>query len=156
MSMSRREVVFLDSSVILRYFLGDPRAREVVEGDWVFAVNAIVYSEVSFNLLKFLYARRYGEYKFYSMKQSLSRLENEVLEGYTMLNGFLEELDGEERLVFLPATMEVVREAGRIAARYGLLPNDALIASTCKHYGVNIIATFDEDFKRIPWLKVIP
>lgn len=64
MSMSRREVVFLDSSMILRYFLGDLRAREVVESDWVFAVNAIVYSEVSFNLLKLLYARRYGGYKF--------------------------------------------------------------------------------------------
>ncbi len=105
MSMFQREVVFLDSSVILRYFLGDSRAREIVESNWVFAVNAVVYSEVSFNLLKLLYARRYGEYKFYSMKQSLSRLENEILEGYTMLNGFLEELDGEERLVFLPATI---------------------------------------------------
>ena len=90
------------------------------------------------------------------MKQSVSSLESGVLEGYILLNGFLEELDGEERLIFLPATMEVVREAGGITVKYGLLPNDALIASTCKHYGVNIIATFDEDFKRIPWLRVIP
>ena len=37
-----------------------------------------------------------------------------------------------------------------------LLPGDAIIALTCKHYGVDTILTFDEDFKRVPWLKVIP
>ena len=41
-------------------------------------------------------------------------------------------------------------------AKYKLLPGDAIIALTCKHYGINTILTFDEDFKRIPWLKVIP
>ena len=39
---------------------------------------------------------------------------------------------------------------------YGLLPSDAIIALTCRHYGIDTILTFDEDFKRIPWLKVIP
>jgi len=40
--------------------------------------------------------------------------------------------------------------------RYHLFPSDALIALTCKHYGVSTILTFDEDFKKIPWLQVIP
>ncbi len=52
--------------------------------------------------------------------------------------------------------MEVVREAGEIGIQYGLLPNDALIAATCRHYDINKIATLDKDFRRIPWLKVIP
>jgi len=39
---------------------------------------------------------------------------------------------------------------------YNLLPGDALIAVTARHYGIDTILTFDEDFKRIPWLKVIP
>ncbi len=39
---------------------------------------------------------------------------------------------------------------------YNLLPGDAIIALTCKHYGIDTILAFDEDFKRIPWLKVIP
>ncbi|OWJ55788.1 hypothetical protein Pdsh_01400 [Pyrodictium delaneyi] len=39
---------------------------------------------------------------------------------------------------------------------YRLLPNDALIAATCRSHGIEAIATFDEDFKQIPWLKVIP
>ncbi len=38
---------------------------------------------------------------------------------------------------------------------YDLLPNDALIAATCKHYGIRRIATFDEDFKRVDFLEVL-
>ena len=37
-----------------------------------------------------------------------------------------------------------------------LLPSDTIIALTCRHYGIDIIITFDEDFKKVPWLKVIP
>ena len=40
--------------------------------------------------------------------------------------------------------------------KYRLTPSDAIIALTCKHYGIDAILTFDEDFKRIPWLKVMP
>jgi len=40
--------------------------------------------------------------------------------------------------------------------KYSLLPGDALIAVTCKRHGITTIATFDEDFKRIEWLEVIP
>ncbi len=39
---------------------------------------------------------------------------------------------------------------------YRLTPSDAIIALTCKHYGIDTILTFDEDFKGIPWLKTVP
>ncbi len=39
---------------------------------------------------------------------------------------------------------------------YKLAPNDAQIALGCKHRGIGKLATFDEDFKRVPWLNVIP
>jgi len=42
------------------------------------------------------------------------------------------------------------------ASQLKLLPSDAIIALTCKHYGINTILTFDEDFKRIPLLRVVP
>jgi len=40
--------------------------------------------------------------------------------------------------------------------KYKLTPSDAVIALTCRYYGIDVILTFDEDFKRAPWLKVIP
>ena len=44
----------------------------------------------------------------------------------------------------------------QIIQEFKLLPNDAQIALTCKHYGIDTILTFDEDFKRVPWLKAAP
>ncbi|MCD6456980.1 MAG: PIN domain-containing protein [Methanophagales archaeon] len=35
------------------------------------------------------------------------------------------------------------------------MPNDALIAATCKHHGINKIATFDPDFERVDFLEII-
>ncbi len=42
------------------------------------------------------------------------------------------------------------------ASQLRLLPSDAIIALTCKLNGISTIITFDEDFKRVPWLKVVP
>ncbi|WP_457590311.1 PIN domain-containing protein [Geoglobus sp.] len=42
-----------------------------------------------------------------------------------------------------------------VLEKYDLLPNDALIAATCKHYGIKKIATFDEDFKRVDFLEIV-
>ena len=90
------------------------------------------------------------------MKSKIAMLDRDILEGYTILQDFLGELQRENKLVYLPITLEVLGEAGNIATKYGLLPNDALIAATCKHYSISVIATFDKDFKRLPWLKAIP
>ena len=43
-----------------------------------------------------------------------------------------------------------------VANRFKLLPSDAIITLTCKHNNIETILTFDEDFKRVPWLKAIP
>ncbi len=39
---------------------------------------------------------------------------------------------------------------------YRLAPNDAQIALTCKHRDIGKLATFDKDFKQVPWLNLIP
>ena len=49
-----------------------------------------------------------------------------------------------------------LKELAETMRRYNLLPGDVLITITAKRYGVDTILTFDKDFKRIPWLKVIP
>ncbi|MEM4156354.1 MAG: PIN domain-containing protein, partial [Archaeoglobaceae archaeon] len=64
----------------------------------------------------------------------------------------LDELFSKINLLSDTKDLGVVRD---IAIRYRLLPNDALIAATCKHYGIKKIATFDEDFKRVDFLEVL-
>ncbi len=55
----------------------------------------------------------------------------------------------------LDLNMQVFNDSYLFSKIYGLLPNDALIAATCKHYGINKIATFDPDFKRVDFLEII-
>ena len=48
------------------------------------------------------------------------------------------------------------RDMIETASSLKLLPSDSIIALTCRHYDIDTILTFDEDFKRVPWLKVVP
>ncbi len=51
------------------------------------------------------------------------------------------------------ATIDEIHE---VMLRYNLLSGDAIIALICKHYCIDTILTFDEDFKRVPWLRAVP
>ncbi len=42
------------------------------------------------------------------------------------------------------------------AIRFKLLPSDAIIALTCRHHNIDVILTFDTDFERVPWLRILP
>jgi len=85
----------------------------ILEGSSRLAINSIVFSEVAFNLLELLYVEKYGQYKFYDMKSKLSLLDHSVLRGYSLLQSFLDELQRENRLVYLPITLEIIGEASR-------------------------------------------
>ena len=77
------------------------------------------------------------------VRDTLKMLEKQI----AFLQGYFTELEVSE---------EIKQSALDVMMQYGLLPNDAIIVATCKHYNIDTIITFDEDFKRIPWLKVIP
>ncbi|WP_240911778.1 type II toxin-antitoxin system VapC family toxin [Thermococcus sp. M36] len=128
---------FIGSNVILDYFYGEKRAKEVIEaakslGD-VF-INGIVLTEVSIRYLKDSTGK-----KSYTLKHS-PQLVREVDKSplYSILDGFSylsdNALIGEEAIVLMDI--------------YGLLPNDAIILATCKFYGIDYLISFDTDFKR--------
>ncbi len=66
-----------------------------------------------------------------------------------LLKNFLEEMEV-AILEFLPFDTYI-----EICEKYDLLPNDALIAATCKYYGISKIATFDEDFAKVDFLEMV-
>jgi hypothetical protein len=57
--------------------------------------------------------------------------------------------------VSLSVYLPVMTQQSSLASRYKLLPNDALIAATCKHYGIGKIASFDPDFEQLEFLELI-
>jgi predicted nucleic acid-binding protein len=71
-----------------------------------------------------------------------------IVEG---IRGLLDELEVE--VLADEASYREVLEAAR-ALR--LLPSDAIIALTCRYNNIDVIITFDNDFKRVPWLRAVP
>ena len=117
-----------------------------------FAVSLRVIDEVIFTLIRLdalrrLNIRRLDQLREYIRKHGIEEFANALND----VEGLIEELG----IIVLEdkGSLGELLEAMR---SYNLLPGDALIAITARHYGIDTILTFDEDFKRIPWLKVIP
>ncbi len=77
---------------------------------------------------------------------STAEISKEVISDVSNVLDFL------DTVILPPAGHSIMFE---LIKTYRLLPNDALIAATCKYYGIKKIATFDEDFKRVDFLKVV-
>ena len=82
--------------------------------------------------------------------------------GYIAKHGFPEEAIEKVNGFIMDFKVTVLRdyqdpdELVKTIKLYRLAPNDAQIVLTCKNRSIETLATFDEDFKRVPWLKVIP
>jgi predicted nucleic acid-binding protein len=137
--------VFIDSTIFLDYLKGNERAKTFLENHQYSGVagciNPIVFSEVLYVYIKAITGKRSFELK--AKPELVKTLE---------LSDILEFLG---RYKMLQVDEAVKNEVGEIIKNYGLLPNDALIAATCKHFGITQIATFDEDFKRVEFLEVV-
>ncbi len=142
--------IFADSSVILAFLAGqDERAYSVIEEienhRATGFINAIVVDEVIHGYLRLasgLSSKR--------IRQLLTKRDKKLIE---LISNDVEPVLG------LFITLSIALFPDEIIStieEYGLMPADSVIALTCKHHGINIIATFDEDFKRVPWLKVVP
>ena len=61
-----------------------------------------------------------------------------------------------EKLNVVPPTYSDFKESMKIALEYKLLPSDALIVAIMRREEIKEILTLDSDFRRVPWLSVIP
>jgi len=85
------------------------------------------------------------DFRKYISKNGYSFCERDFKEFYNLLDStrieiFQDKLDKEDFILSMK--------------KYKLLPNDALIAATCKHRRINKIATFDSDFERVDFLEI--
>ncbi len=142
--------IFMDTSIILAFLAGqDPQAYKIIEEVENHAItgyiNAIVVDEVIygyFRLATGLSSKR--------IRQLLAKKDERLIK---LIRNDVEPIL--KLFITLPTTIEP-QEVIDVIEEYGLMPADSIIALTCKHQGVNTIATLDKDFERIPWLRVIP
>ena len=142
--------IFVDSSIILAFLAGqDERAYRIIdeiESHTITGyINVIVVDEVIYGYLRLvtgLSSKRIRQLLEKKDEKLIGLIKNDVR---PILKLF----------ITLPITSEP-HEIINTIEEYGLMPADSIITLTCKYHGINTIATLDEDFKRVPWLKVIP
>ena len=149
-------MILLDTNAIVYYLHRiEPYAskvKQILVEEKDLAVSLRVIDEIIFTLIRLdalrkLNIRRLDQLREYIRKYGVKEFANAMND--------VEELIEEPGIIVLEDKGSL-GELLEIMRNYSLLPGDALIAITARHYGIDTILTFDEDFKRIPWLKVIP
>ena len=146
---------FVDLNVLAYYIFKseytDVAAKLLVEYEDL-ATSIRVIDEVMFLVIRRLALERLGLRRLDKVKAYVSKHGLDfALDKLTMLRNVIKELD-----IIVLRDAASFEELLDTMVRYNMTPSDAIIALTCKNHGIDTIITFDEDFKRIPWLKVIP
>jgi len=149
-------VILLDTNAIVYYLHRvEPYAskvKQILVEEKDIAVSLRVIDEIIFTLIRLdalrrLNIRRLDQLREYIRKHGVKEFANAMND--------VEELIEELGIIVLEDKGSL-RELLETMRNYNLLPGDALIVITARHYSIDTILTFDEDFKRIPWLRVIP
>jgi predicted nucleic acid-binding protein len=148
-------LIFVDTNIFYNILYETeltPKAKKVIDLIVEPAISMIVYNELVHVTFRAYARRRYGIASYHEFKRLFAEKGIDVFrEPMEKIHQLLEELN-----VRILKDYQSVKELRDTIIKYRLLPTDAQIAVTCKHYNINTIATLDEDFKRVPWLKTIP
>ena len=149
-------MLFLDTNAII-YYLHDVKPYSQVIEDIISSEDELytsirVIDETIFTILRTKAWLELGIRRIEKLREHIKT------HGYDVFEAELNELTTllKDAKVTVLEDKATPQELINTARKYHLLPADVLIALTCKHYGIGRILTFDEDFKRIQWLKVIP
>ena len=147
--------MFLDTNVIV-YYLHDVRPySEIIEnlvtGENLYTsikvIDEVIYTLTRMKAWRDLGIKRIEELREYIRRHGYKSFEKEIDMVYELIR---------QLGITVLEDKASLQELVDVIKRFNLLPADGIIALTCKHYGIDTILTFDEDFKRIPWLRVLP
>ncbi len=145
------DTVFIDSSIFIKFFVEGKNYFERISKS-ILITSYNVIEEVAYILLKFRAMNEIKEEKHYKAVEFLRKNPEKLKE-------FMKEIETDLKRLLENYGITLVYprfdEFFEISKTYGLLPNDALIAATCKYYGISKIATFDEDFERVDFLEMV-
>ena len=147
-------MIFVDTNILYHILYKTPRTEEALtvleENPGNYTVDMIVHNEIIYASTRQYLEHKHGVKGAYSARKWIKK------------HGYPEEVINAIRELFkrlnigLISSIYTEQELHKALIEFKLLPSDAIIALTCRHYGIETILTFDEDFRRVPWLKVLP
>ncbi len=150
------ETLFIDSNIFIHLLYEGSKAtqaEEVLERYTLLTTSMAVVDEVLHFIIRREALKHYSVRKAYDLRKLIHK--RGIAFALDQINKYLSLLE-ELYIKILPDPEIPLRQLVDVMSTYKLTPKDAIIALTCRQYGISRIATFDEDFKRIPWLKVVP
>ena len=148
-------MLFLDTNAII-YYLHDVKpysqaVEDIISSEDELYTSIRVIDEAMFTIVRTKALLKLGIWRIEKLREHIKT------HGYGIFEVELNELTTllKDAKVTVLEDKATTQELINTARKYHLLPADALIALTCRHYGIDRILTFDEDFKRVPWLTVL-
>ena len=145
-------------STFIRHYYGIDTALKLLE----FAVNGNeavtsqnVIEETFFKLLYLETERLFGKTGKGIVKEKFRSHPEKYQKVKAYMTKFLIGGINAGSIVLLENNEHIIHEFVEIAYHYSLLPNDALIAATCKYHGIQKIVTFDANFKDVDYLNIV-
>lgn len=147
-------MIMVDTNVFYNFLFETElteKATKIFELEGPLFTSFTVINETLYVISRKIAERKFNIRSYRRFREFVSSNGYEhFLEELTKFFSLLDDLD-----ITILRDYQNVSEIWELMKNYNLLPNDALIAATCKHYGIRKIATFDEDFKRVDFLEVV-
>ena len=145
--------LFVDANILIRVIVGkEYNLLKYLVGTEPYTSTSVLeeaaYKIIALSILE----ATGGTISVYKIKKSFERgvAEDLIKARLSALNKLVEKLN------VIPPTLEDFEVGKEIAIKFRLFPNDALIAAIMQRKNIDLLLTLDSDFKRIPWIKVIP
>jgi hypothetical protein len=147
-------VIFVDTNIIYNTIFETrftDRALRILETCPELVTSATVIHELIYVSIRDLCEERYGTRNNSSYRKIIAT------KGYAPFQKDIDKLFHfiENSGISIIAVNNDLDEWKEILQKYKLLPYDALIASTCMSNSITKIATFDRDFDRVDFLKIV-
>lgn len=147
--------VLLDTNVLYNYLVETSLtgiAKELLKSKDEFYVSTLVLNELYYAVLRRSAEKRFHICSYRKLKEFLNKNGYEpFVEEFSKVDTALEVLG----IQLIPDSQNwtLIR---KLMLKYNLLPNDATILATCIDSGMDALATFDEDYRKVQELKIIP
>jgi predicted nucleic acid-binding protein len=148
--------VFIDANIFIYHFTGNSAAcseflTRCEEGELNGATSTIVTAEVMRRLML-----AEAEFKKLAKSPHILRKLTDKPEIVCRLTDYFAAAQAifDIGIKVYPLTTELILNSQGMRARYGLLVNDSLIAATMGEAGIEALATNNDGFSRVDWIRV--